>query len=143
MVRVSGKIRRLLLDAGLVSDRDWDDARGKGGRVLETLLTSGVLEEDAFLETLGNEAGVAPVDLSRITPDPASLELLPQETCQEFTVLPISRNGDILTIAVGDPFDVLLLDDLKPRFGSEAVLSWAGRRSWLRRDERSKTLRHR
>jgi type IV pilus assembly protein PilB len=119
MVRVSGKIRRLLLDAGLVSDRDWDDARGKGGRVLETLLTSGVLEEDAFLETLGNEAGVAPVDLSRITPDPASLELLPQETCQEFTVLPISRNGDILTIAVGDPFDVLLLDDLKRRAGCQ------------------------
>src|SRR6185503_17476448 len=43
----------------------------------------------------------------------------PQETCLEFTILPISRNGDILTIAVSDPFDVLLLDDLKRRAGCQ------------------------
>jgi type IV pilus assembly protein PilB len=119
MVRVSGKIRRLLLDARLVTDQDWNDARAKGERVLETLLSSGVLEEDALLETLGTDAGVPPVDLSRCNPDPAALELLPHETCQEFTILPISRNGDILTIAVGDPFDVLMLDDLKRRAGCQ------------------------
>jgi len=119
MVRVSGKIRRLLLDARLVTDQDWNDARAKGERVLETLLSSGVLEEDALLETLGTDAGVPPVDLSRCNPDPAALELLPHETCAEFTILPISRNGDILTIAVGDPFDVLMLDDLKRRAGCQ------------------------
>jgi len=119
MVRVSGKIRRLLLDARLVTDQDWNEARAKGERVLETLLTSGMLEEDALLETLGADAGVPPVDLSRVTPDTGALELLPQETCQEFTILPISRNGDILTIAVGDPFDVLMLDDLKRRAGCQ------------------------
>jgi type IV pilus assembly protein PilB len=119
MVRVSGKIRRLLLDARLVTEQDWNEARGKGERVLETLISSGMLEEDALLETLGADAGVPPVDLSRITPDPSALELLPQETCQEFTILPISRNGDILTIAVGDPFDVLMLDDIKRRAGCQ------------------------
>ena len=119
MVRISGKIRRLLLDARLVTDQDWNDARAKGERVLESLLSSGVLEEDALLETLGTDANVPPVDLSRFTPDPAALELLPQETCVEFTILPVARNGDILTIAVGDPFDVLMLDDLKRRAGCQ------------------------
>jgi type IV pilus assembly protein PilB len=119
MVRVSGKIRRLLLDARLVTEQDWNDARAKGGRVLETLITSGVLEEDALLETLGNDSGIPPVDLSRINPDPSAVELLPQETCQEFTILPVSRNGDVLTIAVSDPFDVLMLDDLKRRAGCQ------------------------
>jgi type IV pilus assembly protein PilB len=113
MVRVSGKIRRLLLDAQLVSEADWNGARDKGGRVLETLLSSGVLDEDAFLETLGNASGLPPVDLSRVTPDPAALQLLSHETCQEHAILPLAKNGDILTLAVGDPFDVLLLDDIK------------------------------
>ena len=119
MVRVSGKIKRLLLDAQLVSEADWNSARDKGGRVLETLFSSGVLDENKFLETLGVAAGLPPVDLTRVTPDPDAIKLLPQETCQEHAILPLAKNGDILTLAVGDPFDVLLLDDLKRRAGCQ------------------------
>jgi type IV pilus assembly protein PilB len=118
-VRVSGKIRRLLVDAQLVTEQDWNSAREKGGRVLETLISSGALDEDAFLETLGNAAGIPPVDLSRVNPDPAALEALPHDTCQEHAILPLAKNGDILTLAVGDPFDVLLLDDIKRRAGCQ------------------------
>ncbi len=119
MVRVSGKIRRLLLDASLVTEADWNGAREKGGSVLETLISSGVLEEDKLLEALGIAAGVPPIDVSRITPDPAALEVLPLETCQEHTILPIAKNGGELTLAVSDPFDVLLLDDIKRRAGCQ------------------------
>jgi hypothetical protein len=40
MVRVSGKIRRLLVDAGLVTESDWNIARDKGGNVLDRLLAA-------------------------------------------------------------------------------------------------------
>jgi len=119
MVRVSGKIRRLLLDAQLVSEADWNSAREKGGRVLETLISSGVLGEDTFLEALGTATGIPPVDLSRVNPDPAALALLTHETCQEHAILPLAKNGDILTLATGDPFDVLLLDDIKRHSGCQ------------------------
>jgi type IV pilus assembly protein PilB len=113
MVRISGKIRRLLVDAGLVSDEDWIAARERGGQPVATLLSQGILDETALLETLGSAAGVSPIDMSRVRPDPNAIASLPQETCLEHGILPIARNGDILTIAVSDPFDVLLLDDLK------------------------------
>ncbi len=113
--RVSGKIRRLLVDAGLVSDADWNGAREKGDNVIETLLSSGVLKEGALLEAVGRAASVAAVELSRVTPDPKAVECLSQETCFEYGILPISKNGDVLTICVSDPFDVLLLDDLRRR----------------------------
>jgi type IV pilus assembly protein PilB len=119
MVRVSAKIKRLLVDAGLVSDGDWSSAKDKGGSVLEALLASGVLQEDGLLEALGRASSIAPIDLSRCTPDPKALEALPQESCAEHGILPLTRNGDILTIAVIDPFDVLLLDDLKRRTGCQ------------------------
>jgi type IV pilus assembly protein PilB len=113
MVRITGKIRRLLVDAGLVNEQDWIAAREKGGQPVATLLSQGLLSEDALLETLGQAAGVPPVDLSRIKPDPSALACLSLELCQEHGILPVSKNGAILTIAVSDPFDVLLLDDLR------------------------------
>lgn len=119
MVRVSGKIRRLLVDAGLVTESDWNIARDKGGNVLDRLLASGSVPEAQLLEVLARASGIAPVDLGHASPDPSALQSLPQETCLEHAILPISKNGDLLTIAVSDPFDVLLIDDLKRRTGCQ------------------------
>lgn len=127
MVRVSGKIRRLLVDAGLVTAEDWK-AAAEGGSPIETLISGGTLEERSLLETLGRSAGVAPVDLDRVQPDPAALGRLPEEVCKELCILPLSLNGDCLTIAVPDPFDVLLIDDLQRRTGCSVrqVISHSG-----------------
>ena len=112
MVKVSGKIRRLLIDAGLITTEQWADARQTGQPVVEVLLDQGALVEDTLLELLGRSAGMPPIDLTRVKPDAQAVEALPQEICQEHGVLPIARNGENLTVAVSDPFDVLLLDDL-------------------------------
>jgi type IV pilus assembly protein PilB len=119
MVRVSAKIKRLLVDAGLVTDVDWGKAKEKGGNILEALLGSGVMQEDGLLEALGRASSIPPVDLLRCTPDPKALEAISQESCTEHGILPLTRIGEILTIAVIDPFDVLLVDDLKRRTGCQ------------------------
>ena len=82
MTRVSGRIRRILVDGGLVSDEDWSGAKERGGSPVATLLSQGLLHEDALLETLGLASCVVPVDLSRLRPDPAALESLPRDTCR-------------------------------------------------------------
>ena len=112
MVRVSGKIRRLLIDAGVVTADDWTAARGSGQPVVDVLLERGKIEEKRLYEILGEASGFPPVDLTRIQPDPLAVQALPPETCTEHCVLPIAIAGTNLTIAVSDPFDVLLLDDL-------------------------------
>jgi type IV pilus assembly protein PilB len=112
-VRISGKIRRLLVDGGLVTEQDWTTAREHGGSPIATLISQGTLTEDAWLETLGLSAGLAPVDLARVQPDAKAIETLSKELCLEHGILPLAKNGDILTVAISDPFDVLLLDDLR------------------------------
>jgi len=112
MIRTSGKIRRLLIDGGLVSTEDWTRAADSGKHVLEELVVREKISERGLLELLGSAAGVVPVDVARVHPDHRVLELLPKESCDEHTALPVSRNGDLLTVVVSDPFDVLLLDDL-------------------------------
>ena len=87
-VRVSGKIRRVLVDAGVVAEADWSSVKDSGASPLEALVERGRLGEGALLEALGRASSVPPVDLSRAQPDKAALEALSQETCLEFGVLP-------------------------------------------------------
>jgi len=112
MVRASGTIRRILIDAGLITAEDWTRAREGGGGVLDALVAQGVIQEPPLLATLSKAARVVPVDLHRAVPDPKAVQSLPQEVCLEHLVLPLARNGEVLTIAVSDPFDIMLLDDL-------------------------------
>ncbi len=112
MVRVSGKIRRLLIESGLVSSDDWTSARETGKHVVDVLIDRGLVEEERLYEVVGAASGLPPIDISRVTPDPDALAALPRETCIEHCVLPIAKVGENLTVVVSDPFDVLLLDDL-------------------------------
>lgn len=128
MVRVSGKIRRILLDQGLVSPESWASAVETGLPVLEVLLDSEGLIGSRFLGAVGAISGVAPVDLSQCTPDVRAIESLTPEVCAQMCVVPLARNGNNLTVAVSDPFDVLLFDDLSLLSGCRVrpVLSHPG-----------------
>ncbi len=112
MVRVSRKIGHLLLDAGLVKAEDWESARASGQPVVDVLIQRGLVTEERLYELLSSTSGIPPLELTRVDPDPEAVQALTQETCVEHCVLPIARNGENLTVAISDPFDVLLLDDL-------------------------------
>ncbi len=126
MVRVSGKIRSILVEAGLVTQDDWNSARESGKPPVDVLLERGTVTEERLFEVLALTSGLVPVDLTRVKPDPQAIEALPQEMCTENCVLPLARNGDNLTVVISDPFDVLLLDDLnlKARCRVRPVLSY-------------------
>ncbi len=113
MVRVSGKIKSLLVQAGLVTESDWSSARETGQPIVDVLIDRGIVSEERLYEVLSLASGLPPIDLSRLKPDREALESLPQESCKEHCVVPVARSGDNLTVAISDPFDVLLLDDLK------------------------------
>ena len=112
MARSSGKIRRLLIDAELVTSDQWDEAKEPGKSPVAVLLDRDQIDEQDLFEVLGRASKLPPLDLSRAHPDPQALEALPKDSCIKHGVLPIAKNGDVLTIAISDPFDVLALDDL-------------------------------
>jgi type IV pilus assembly protein PilB len=128
MVRVSGKIRRLLVDSELITDEDWSSARETGQPPVDVLLERGLVPEESLFEVLAAGSGMVPVDLSRLELDDSVADALPKESCEEHCVIPVARNGQSLTIAITDPFDVLLLDDLAILSGCKVrpVLSYPG-----------------
>ena len=113
MVTVSSKVKALLIGEGLISESEWSRASAGEGEPIETLLQDGDLNEQALMEVMGRAAGIPPVDLRRVELDTSVVDTVAPELCRERGFIPVAKSGDVLTIAVSDPFDVLLFDDLK------------------------------
>ena len=72
-----------------------------------------IVEERQMLGLMSRETGIAPIDLEKVTPDEELIEFLSRDIAGNYGVFPISKLGNILTLAVSDPLDVLKLDDVR------------------------------
>ncbi|HTF56825.1 MAG TPA: GspE/PulE family protein [Planctomycetota bacterium] len=77
------------------------------------LLQREYLDEVSFLSAMAQETNFSPIDLDKIAPAKEALESLNQELASYYCVLPVARLGNLLTLAVGNPFDILKLDDVR------------------------------
>jgi hypothetical protein len=91
--------------------------RSNGGRLGASLVKLGILSDDDITGVMSRQYGVAAVDLSQITIDPALIRLIPAETAGKYNVIPVGRSGNTLTLAMTDPTNVFAMDDIKFRTG--------------------------
>lgn len=110
-----GRMERLVLERGLVERSEWDEAAARSPEPVGDLLEAGALSTDALVAELCAASGMPPVDMDRVELSAEALESIPRSVCLERGVLPLVKNGDVLTVAVCDPFDLVLIDDLEKR----------------------------
>ncbi|MDF1700259.1 MAG: ATPase, T2SS/T4P/T4SS family [Planctomycetota bacterium] len=129
MVSFNRRIVRILEETGLV---EMDvltaaSAVAKGGEksVTEYLLEKNHMEANDLLGVLAEHLGVPPIDLDRVRVDEETREALPMERARESGCLPIAKTGNVLTIAVSNPFDVVQHDDLRLTTGCDLRLALA------------------
>ena len=107
----------LLVREGLVTREQLKHAqgesRGNGNGLAWNLVKMGVVQEVELTKLLGRAYKVPAVDLSRFEVDPRILRLLPPDLATRHLVLPLKREGRTLTVAMVDPGNVGLLEDLK------------------------------
>ncbi len=112
--RLSRRLGELLLGAGLVSQKQLDEAlaeqRGSHQRLGAILVRRGFLTERQMLEVLSQQYGIPTVDLSLVTPDPELLKLVPADVARKYRVLPVERHARSIHLAVPDPTDLSALD---------------------------------
>ncbi len=89
----------------------------KGGRLSRILVDKGLITEKTLLSIIGKEFDIPPVDLARFTIDPAILKLVPEHIARRYSLVPVSRLGKILTVAISDPSNIVAIDDLRVRTG--------------------------
>src|SRR5258708_24899513 len=77
------------------------------------LVKLGFLSDEDVTNFLSRQYGVPAINLSYFEIDPAVVKLIPYETAKRYQILPLSRVGASLTIAMVDPTNVFAMDDIK------------------------------
>ena len=82
-------------------------------RLGAALVKLGFLTDEDVTNFLSRQYGVPAINLSYFEIDPAVVKLIPFETAKRYQILPLSRVGASLTIAMVDPTNVFAMDDIK------------------------------
>jgi type IV pilus assembly protein PilB len=111
------KLGELLVRENLISAQSLQRAvtaqRAEGGRLGSHLVKLGLVKEGELTDFLARQYNVPRIDLDKLTIDPAILKLVPREVALKHMVVPVSRSGPSIVIAMADPSNIYAIDDIK------------------------------
>ncbi|HJQ21739.1 MAG TPA: ATPase, T2SS/T4P/T4SS family [Gemmatimonadaceae bacterium] len=111
------RIGDLLIREGLITKEQLEKAlqeqRQNGTRVGYNLVKLGFVQEIELTKTLAKQFKMPAVDLSKFEVDPKIAKLIPGEMAIKNLVLPLKRDGRTLTVAMADPTNMGVVEDLK------------------------------
>ena len=114
---------QILKEFGLIHEGMVQEAlqaqRDKGGRIGEILIGMKCIEPADLAKALATQAGLAYHDLTASPPAPEAIGKLDLATARAFGVLPVSLQGKVLTVAIGDPANAAMLSDIGFTTGCE------------------------
>ena len=113
------QLGQLLLARGVVNNEQIEKAlaeqKEKGHRKLlgELLVEMGYCTENQIASALAEGYGVPYAQVSPKICDTKAIEILPREFLEEYVVLPLFKVHDVLTVAVNEPTNVFLIDEIE------------------------------
>ncbi|QDT37531.1 GspE/PulE family protein [Stratiformator vulcanicus] len=118
------RLGQILVDLGyLTEDHLWDvleEQKQSAGEVIgQVAIRMGFVTEDQVTEALAEQFGMSVVNLEETTISAKVLELVPQTMAEIYKVMPFSLQKDILTVAMAEPQNLGVLDDLRNFLGVE------------------------
>ena len=134
---MSSRLGEILVKDSLISADQLKQAlehqKRHGGRLGTCLVKLGLVSDDDITAVLSRQYGVPSINLKFYEVDPSVIKLVPQETAVRYQIVPLSRVGSTLTIAMTDPTNVFAMDDIKfmtgfnvePVVASETAISEA------------------
>jgi type IV pilus assembly protein PilB len=114
---MSAKLGEILVRENLLTAQQLREAleyqRERGGRLGFNLVKLGLVSDDMITAVLSRQYGIPSVNLDLFDVEESVIRLIPQEVAQKYSVLPLSRVGATLTLAMVDPTNVFAMDDIK------------------------------
>src|SRR5690349_3605569 len=111
------RIGELLLKEKRITPAQLQEAltyqKTNGGKLGYNLVKLGFVKDEEITALLSKQYGVPSINLAQFEIDPAIVKLIPAETAQKYQIVPLSRAGATLTIAMTDPTNVFAMDDIK------------------------------
>lgn len=114
---MTDRIGELLLREKLISPEQLkkaiDEQKKSGGRLGFNLTKLGYITEKDLTAFLSRQYGIPTIDLATHELDHEIVKLIPEDVAQKYQVVPISRTGSTLVVAMADPSNIFAIDDIK------------------------------
>ncbi len=111
------RITDLLVREGHITREQLDKAtreqKSNGATVTYHLVKLGFIKEVDLVKVIARQSRMPAVDLAKFEVDPRIVKLVPSDVATKHMVLPLKRDGRTLTVAVCDPGNLGILEDLK------------------------------
>ncbi|MBN2191074.1 MAG: type II secretion system ATPase GspE [Candidatus Aureabacteria bacterium] len=116
MTQQSDYIANILMDVGLVDEGSVEKAKDHsvktGKSFQEALVELGLCKEIDILKALAVQFGMEFIQLSDIDIPKDIIKLIPPETAKKYKIVPIKKKGDTITVALAEPTDADIFDNL-------------------------------
>ena len=110
-------IGQLLVATRAITQDQLDQALAEqqraGARIGDVLVSMQFVTDAHLAQALAQEARVPYDPLDKVTPDPDAASLISETRARDSLVLPVSRSEGRIRIAIADPFDLQVIDDLQ------------------------------
>jgi type IV pilus assembly protein PilB len=123
---LSRRLADLLVEEKLITDEQLNEAlsaqKGGGEKLGTLLIDKGIIPEEKLLQFLAEKTGISFVSLAdygEISEE--AVAIVPEAIARQKMLMPFNKSKDRLTVAIADPLDVMVLDDLKMLTGCEVV----------------------
>ena len=114
---MSVRLGEILIKENLITSEQLKQAldyqKQHGGRLGTCLMKLGFISDDEITAVLSRQYGVPSINLKYYEVDASVIKLIPQDTAIRYQIVPLSRVGSTLTIAMTDPTNVFAMDDIK------------------------------
>ncbi|MCI0655976.1 MAG: type IV-A pilus assembly ATPase PilB [Acidobacteria bacterium] len=111
------KLGEMLIKANLLTPKKLQEVleyqKANGGKIGFNLVKLGIVKEEDITRVLSQQHGVPAINLRTMDLDDSVVKLIPSEVAQKYLILPVSRTGATLTVAMVDPTNVFAMDDIK------------------------------
>ncbi|MGH9314507.1 MAG: GspE/PulE family protein, partial [Vicinamibacterales bacterium] len=111
------RIGELLLKEKRITPAQLQEAlnaqKTNGGKLGYNIVKLGFVKDEEITQLLSKQYGVPSINLTQFEVDTAVIKLVPADTAHKYQIVPLSRAGATLTIAMTDPTNVFAMDDIK------------------------------
>ncbi|MCK5357843.1 MAG: Flp pilus assembly complex ATPase component TadA, partial [Elusimicrobiales bacterium] len=136
-INISRRLGEMLVTSKIIDTTQLNDAldaqRAQGGKLGHLLIEKGYISEKQLLTFLSKQFSIEFIDLSDNEIPEKVLQIIPENIARRYNLIAVEKKNNILKVAMEDPLNIVVLDDLKmmtgyeikPVFGSESDITVA------------------
>ncbi len=130
MKRTRKRIGDLLVDAKIISEEQLEVAlntKSREEKIGDYLIKQKLITEQQLIQVLEVQLGIPRIHLSQQTIDPELTHIVPKELAKRANIMPVRKNGNKLLIAMGDPMDYFIIEEVRMATGYQIETSIAAK----------------